>query len=75
MAVLDASDACYAPLELERLTSLADINKLLQETVSKERNIELELEALLSKRSILERSLTHLQASTREVRLQLASPA
>ncbi|KAK9828174.1 hypothetical protein WJX74_001770 [Apatococcus lobatus] len=66
MAILDATVVSFSPLELERLTSLGDINKLLQETVSKERSIELELEGLLSKRSTLERSLSHLQASTRE---------
>ncbi len=67
MVVLDLPDAAFDRLELENLTSLADINKLLSETISKERNIELELEGLLSKRSDQERRLSHLHTSTREV--------
>ena len=68
MAVLVAlADPALAPEELETLTTLADINKVLSDTVSRGRTIELELEGLLSKRSNLERSMSHLQASTREV--------
>ena len=66
MVVMDTSEA-FVQLELQKLTNLADINKFLSKTASKERSIELELEGMLAKRLDQERRLSHLHASTREV--------
>ena len=53
---------------IHRLTNLGDINRLLHETVAKERALDLELDQLLSKRADLERSFLLLNTPTAEVR-------
>jgi len=52
---------------IHRLTNLSDINRLLHETVAKERAIDSELDQLLSKRADLERSFLLLNTPTAEV--------
>lgn len=52
---------------IHRLTNLADINRLLHETVAKEHSIDHELDRLLSKRTDLERSFLLLNTPTSEV--------
>ena len=49
-----------------QLTNLNDINRLLQETLGRERALDQELEGLLSKRSDIEGQLATLQSSTIE---------
>ena len=49
------------------LTNLNEINRLLHETLAKERTIDLELDKLLNKRGDLEKQLVALQSSTAEV--------
>ncbi|KAL6746871.1 component of oligomeric golgi complex 4 [Haematococcus lacustris] len=51
---------------IHRLTNLNDINRLLHETVAKERSIDDDLDKLLSKRADLERTLLKLNAPTAE---------
>lgn len=53
---------------LGKLTSIQDINRLLNETAAKERAIDEELEQLLGQRNELERSVSSLNASTSQVR-------
>ncbi len=53
---------------IHRLTNLNDINRILHETIAKERNIDVELDQLLSKRAELERSFLLLNTPTAEVR-------
>ena len=50
-----------------KLTSVHDINRLLNETAAKERAIDDELEQLLNQRSQLGRSVSSLNASTSQV--------
>ena len=52
---------------IHRLTNLSDINRLLHETVAKERALDMELDQLLSKRADLERSFLLLNTPTAEV--------
>ncbi len=52
---------------IHRLTNLNEINKMLHETIAKERTLEQELDQLLSKRADLERSFLLLNAPTAEV--------
>lgn len=54
--------------KLQQLTNLNEINRLLHETIAKERAIEAELDKQLSKRSELERNILLLNATTSEVR-------
>ena len=49
-----------------QLTNLNDINRLLQETLGRERAVDLELEGLLAKRGDIEGRLGALQSSTTE---------
>ncbi len=53
---------------ISRLTNLNDINRLLHETIVKERAIDAELDRQLQKRSELERNILVLNAATSEVR-------
>lgn len=52
---------------IHRLTNLNDINRILHETIAKERSIDNELDQLLSKRGDLERSFLLLNTPTAEV--------
>ena len=52
---------------IHRLTNLADINRILHETIAKERSLDVELDQLLSKRAEIERSFLLLNAPTAEV--------
>lgn len=52
---------------IHRLTNLNEINRLLHETIAKERTIDGELDKLLSKRAELERSFLLLNTPTAEV--------
>ena len=61
-----------APVALDlaavhRLSSLADVHRLLHEANAAERGIDAELEALLSRRGELEQGLAALHSSTTEV--------
>ena len=58
---------------ITRLTNLNDINKLLHETVAKERALDMELDQLLSKRADLERSFLLLNTPTAEVNMRFVS--
>ena len=49
-----------------QLTNLNDINRLLNETLGRERAVDVELEGLLAKRRVIEGSLATLQSSTAE---------
>lgn len=53
---------------IRKLTNVADINRLLHDTLAKERTVDQELEQLLGKRVEVEQGLLGLQASTAEVR-------
>ena len=53
--------------QVSKLTSVQDINRLLNETAAKERGIDEELEQLLNQRSQLERSVSSLHATTSQV--------
>ena len=53
---------------MAQLTSLNDINRLLHETLGRERAIDGELEALLAKRGDVEGRLLELRSSTAEAR-------
>ena len=53
---------------MAQLTSLNDINRLLHETLGRERAIDGELEGLLAKRGDVEGRLLDLRASTAEAR-------
>jgi conserved oligomeric Golgi complex subunit 4 len=53
--------------QLKKLSNINDINRLLHETLAKERNIDVELEKLLAKRNVIEGSLANLQGATSEV--------
>lgn len=61
--------------KLQQLTNLNDINRLLHETIAKERAIEAELDKQLSKRNDLERNILLLNAATSEVCSLLAAAA
>lgn len=52
---------------IHRLTNLNEINRILHETMARERNIDSELDKLLSKRADLERSFLLLNTPTAEV--------
>ncbi len=66
VAATPAGDLTQAAIQ--KLTNLNDINRLLHETIAKERSIEHELDQKLSKRSVLERDILTLNATTSEVR-------
>lgn len=70
-SIARAASAALGPADsaskLQQLTNLNDINRLLHETVAKERAIEAELDKQLSNRSELERSILLINASTSEV--------
>ncbi|GAX77377.1 hypothetical protein CEUSTIGMA_g4823.t1 [Chlamydomonas eustigma] len=51
---------------IQKLTNLSDINRILNETLAKERALDVELDQLLSKRADLERSFLLLNAPTAE---------
>jgi hypothetical protein len=53
---------------IHRLTNLNEINRILHETIAKERAVDVELDQLLSKRAELERSFLLLNTPTAEVR-------
>ncbi|KAK9830013.1 hypothetical protein WJX72_009198 [[Myrmecia] bisecta] len=53
-------------IKTSQLTNLNDINRLLHETVAKERSIDAELEQLLSKREDIEAGLLVLHSATAE---------
>ena len=55
------------PKSIQRLTNLSDVNRALHETIARERNIEQELEQLLSKRADIENSFLRLHANASEV--------
>jgi hypothetical protein len=57
-----------------QLTSLNDINRLLHETLGRERAIDAELEGLLAKRGDVEGRLLDLRASTAEACLHDTYP-
>ena len=63
MAGLEVADLSVAT----RLTSLADVNRLLNEIKARERSIESLLEGLQVNRTSKERELKTLQSSTSEV--------
>jgi hypothetical protein len=52
---------------IHKLTNLSDINRILNETLAKERALDAELDQLLSKRADLERSFLLLNTPTAEV--------
>lgn len=52
---------------IHKLTNLSEINRLLHETVAKERAVDSELDRLLAKRTDLERSFLLLNNPTSEV--------
>ena len=52
---------------IHRLTVLTDINRVLHETIAKERSIDADLDRLLLKRMELERSFLSLNTPTAEV--------
>lgn len=52
------------------LTNIADINRVLHETVAKERSIDAELEQLLTRRTEVEKSILALHSTTSEVCMQ-----
>jgi len=54
--------------KLHQLTNINDINRLLHETIAKERAIEADLDKQLSRRNDLERNILLLNATTSEVR-------
>lgn len=51
---------------MSQLTNLNDINRLLNETLGRERAVDVELEGMLAKRRVIEGSLATLQSSTAE---------
>lgn len=53
---------------INRLTNVSDVNKILHETVARERAIDSELDRQLSKRSDLERNFLLLNTPTAEVK-------
>jgi conserved oligomeric Golgi complex subunit 4 len=53
---------------IQRLTNLNDINRLLNDTIAKERTIDSDLDRLLSHRTHIERGILVLGSSTQEVR-------
>jgi hypothetical protein len=53
--------------DLRTLVNLNEINKLLHDTVARERAIDTELDRQLQKRADLERTILALNASTSEV--------
>lgn len=53
--------------QLNSLTNLNDINRLLHETIACERSIEADLDKQLGKRTDLEREILQLNAATSEV--------
>lgn len=53
--------------QLNSLTNLNDINRLLHETIAYERSIEADLDKQLGKRTDLEREILQLNAATSEV--------
>ena len=59
---------------MAQLTSLNDINRLLHETLGRERAIDAELEGLLAKRGDVEGRLLDLRASTAEACLHDTHP-
>ena len=65
------TDTVESPLldigAVEKITSLADISRLLQETLARERGLEAELDQLLNRRGDVEQSLLALHASSRDV--------
>lgn len=54
--------------QLNSLTNLTDINRLLHETIAWERSIEADLDKQLGRRTELERDILQLNAATSEVR-------
>lgn len=62
-----AAGAADSTSKLQQLTNLNDINRLLHETVAKERAIEGELDKQLNKRGDLERGILLLNATSSEV--------
>jgi hypothetical protein len=75
MASLPPGAAAPAPFDaavIRKLTNLNEINKLLHETLAKERAVDGELDKMLMKRGDLERSILSLNASTSEVRVRWA---
>ncbi len=67
MAGLEVGDLSVA----NRLTSLADVNRLLNEIKARERSIEALLEGLQVNRAAKEKEIVDLQSSTSEVSLLL----
>jgi hypothetical protein len=74
MPSLAAAPGSHAPAPLnidmsviKKLVNHSDINKLLHETLAKERAIDAELDKMLMKRGDLERNILSLNASTSEV--------
>lgn len=65
MAGLEVGDLSVT----NRLTSLADVNRLLNDIKARERSIEALLEGLQVNRGTKEREIANLQASTSEVSL------
>jgi hypothetical protein len=57
----------HAESVINNFTNLTDINRVLHETLAKERTIDLELEKLLGKRGELESKFLSLHASTSEL--------
>eukprot|EP00798_Chlamydomonas_sp_ICE-L_P008858 gene8858-3742_t len=53
--------------QIHRLTNLSEINRILHETIAKERAIDVDLDKLLSKRVELERSFLLLNSPTTEM--------
>jgi hypothetical protein len=68
MAPAPGAPAPFDAAVIKKLTNLNDINKLLHETLAKERAVDAELDKMLMKRGDLERSILSLNASTSEVR-------
>lgn len=51
-----------------RLTDLAEVPRLLQAAIERERDIEAELEAMLAKRQAMQLRMVELSSTTAEVR-------
>lgn len=66
-AVAPVTVSAEALQQVSRLTSIQDINRLLNETAAKERALDEELEQLLNKRSRLEQNVSSLNAATAQV--------
>ncbi|KAK9800868.1 hypothetical protein WJX73_002883 [Symbiochloris irregularis] len=66
-AVAPVAVSAEALQQVSKLTSIQDINRLLNETAAKERALDEELEQLLNKRSLLEKNVSSLNASTVQV--------